>query len=196
MILGVDPGMNCGWAVVRPRTGLVVDVGLLESDRAVSGIAKSTDWARRIACQGRELRAVITRHGCTAIAVEQALFHGPPNAVVPQLLCWGDLIGIAVTLELALYEVLAKDWQHAILECEGAIDYELVAKHILAFVASSSRRSRRASARTCTTRSASRCTLRCHTRSASSERARRHDRGRRDRPRGHAHRRAPVPALR
>jgi Holliday junction resolvasome RuvABC endonuclease subunit len=127
--------MNCGWAVVRPRTGLVVDAGLLESDRAVSGIAKSTDWARRIAGQGRELRAVIARHGCTAIAVEQALFHGPPNAVVPQLLCWGDLIGIAVTLELALYEVLAKDWQHAILECEGAIDYELVAKHILAFVA-------------------------------------------------------------
>jgi hypothetical protein len=134
VILAVDPGLTCGWAVVRPRTGRVVDVGLLEPP-IDHGPARSTDRARRVAAQGRELVAVIERHGCTAIAAEAMLCHGTTNAVVPQVLCWGDLIGIAVARGLALYEVVAKDWQHAILECEGKVDYDLVAKHIAAFVA-------------------------------------------------------------
>jgi hypothetical protein len=134
MILAIDPGMTCGWAVVRPRTGRVIDVGLLESELD-SAIARSTDRSRRVAAQGRELVAVIERHACTAIAAEQMLCHGATNAVVPQVLCWGDLIGIAVARGLALYEVVAKDWQHAIApSTEGAVDYELVTRHIAALV--------------------------------------------------------------
>jgi hypothetical protein len=135
VILAVDPGMTCGWAVVRPRTGRVVDVGVLEPPLD-SAIGRSTDRARRVAAQGRELVAAIERHGCKAIAGEQMLCHGSTRAVVPQVLCWGQLVGIAVARELELYEVSAKDWQHAIApEADGAIDYELVSKHIAAFVA-------------------------------------------------------------
>lgn len=136
MILSIDPGMTCGWAVVRPRTGSVVDVGLLESDRDPAP-PKSADFGRRVAGQGRELRAVIARHGCTAIACEQALYHGPTNAVVPQVLGWGLVIGLAVELELELYEVTAKDWQRAMLDVgeEERVDYDLVVKQLAKFVA-------------------------------------------------------------
>jgi Holliday junction resolvasome RuvABC endonuclease subunit len=133
VILAVDPGLTCGWAVVRPRTGRVVDVGLLEPELD-GAIGRSTDRARRIAAHGREFVAVIERHGCTAIAAEQMLCHGTMRAVVPQVLCWGDLIGIAVARGLALYEVVAKDWQHAIADAGGAVDYELVTRRIAALV--------------------------------------------------------------
>src|SRR5207253_3029561 len=108
MILAVDPGIaSCGWAVVRPRTGRVLDLGVLISKPA-QGVDKSTDRARRIAWMASDLADVVEKYDCDGIAAEQMLFHGKINAVVSQLLPWCALLGLAVALDLDVLEVPAK----------------------------------------------------------------------------------------
>jgi len=130
-ILAIDPGLaNCGWAVVRPGSARLVDLGLWTSAPA-PGIAVVLDRARRIAALTVVLRAVVRAHACRAIAAEEMLCHGTTNAVVPQALVWGALIGIAVGLGIALYGVEAKLWQHAMAPAhEGAVDYERVSREL------------------------------------------------------------------
>jgi Holliday junction resolvasome RuvABC endonuclease subunit len=139
VILGVDPGYaSCGWAVITPRTGLPVAIGVIETvqdKRVGSGLERSTDRARRVSHVGRELVAIAKQYGCTQIAAEQALGHGAAAAVAANLLPWGVLVGIAVSLGLEVCEVPAKLWQHAVLPGlgKGKVDYDELAKHLLWF---------------------------------------------------------------
>lgn len=134
MILGVDPGYaNCGWAVVD-RSARVVELGVIDTDLD-RGIAKSTDRARRTRHVSAELVTIVRRHNCRAIAAEQALGHGAAAAVAANLLPWGALIGIAVALDLELYEVPAKTWQHAVTDRPGKIEYEDLAKALAQYAA-------------------------------------------------------------
>lgn len=130
MILAVDPGIaSCGWAVVRPRTGRVLDFGVWTSSPGVA--EKSTDRARRITNLADLLVDLAEDHDCTTIAAEQMLFHGKINAVVSQLLPWGALIGIAASLDMVLLEVPAKTWQAALLGRK--VPYDELADHLKAF---------------------------------------------------------------
>lgn len=132
MILAVDPGIaSCGWAVVRPKTGRVIDLGVWTS--APGAAVKSTDRARRITRLADKLADVIEEHDCDAIAAEQMLFHGKINAVVSQLLPWGALLGLAAALDLDVVEVPAKKWQLAMLG--RSVPYDELADHLRAFVA-------------------------------------------------------------
>lgn len=133
MILAVDPGIaSCGWAVVRPRTGRVLDLGVLTS--SPSGADKSTDRARRIARMADALADVVEAYDCDVIAAEQMLFHGKINAVVSQLLPWGALLGLAAAMDMDVIEVPAKTWQAALLG--RVVPYDQVADSLRAFVAS------------------------------------------------------------
>lgn len=143
MILGADPGFaRCGWAVVEPRTGRVAGLGVILTEpdphvikRAKKGrpktghVEQSTDRARRVGRVGAELAVIARDYGVTSIAAEQALGHGAAAAVAANMLPWGALVQLAVMLGIALVEVKAKTWQHAVLGVdEGAVDYEVIEK--------------------------------------------------------------------
>lgn len=133
MILAVDPGIaSCGWAIVRPKTGRVVDLGVWTSDP--TDTTKSTDRARRITRLADYLADRIDEHDCDAIAAEQMLFHGRINAVVSQLLPWGALLGLAAALDLDVLEVPAKTWQAAVLG--RLVAYDELKDSLSTFVAS------------------------------------------------------------
>lgn len=132
MILAVDGGIaNCGWSVVTPSTGRVLDLGVWLSE-PTKGVEKSTDRARRIRDLSKSLLEVIRAYGCNAIAAEQMLFHGKINAVVSQLLPWGMLLGLAEVLDLYLYEVPAKQWQPAVLGRK--VPYEKLERELARFI--------------------------------------------------------------
>lgn len=118
MILAIDPGLaTFGWAIVRPRNGRVIALGVLESepDRRVD---EWTDRARRAALQAAFVADLVERFDCDTIAVEAVSCGGPPKArfMMGTALClsWGVLVGIAEVMELELVEVAPKQWQHAI----------------------------------------------------------------------------------
>lgn len=124
MILAIDPGLaNCGWAVLRRGTARVIDLGILES-KPDKAIAKSTDRGRRTATLVLKLRGIVQQHQCTAIAAEAMLFHGMINAVTSLLLPWGAIVGLAVCEGIDLIEVEPKEWQHAVLGSNAAVDYQ------------------------------------------------------------------------
>lgn len=133
MILAIDPGWKCGWAVVEPKTTRLIALGVFTSDPD-KAIAKSTDRARRVAALGAELASVRDAHVCTAIAAESMLCYGAPNAVIPQVLVWGMLTRLAAEIGVGLVEVIAKDWQHAVTPGVKKIDYDKV-KRALAVLA-------------------------------------------------------------
>jgi Holliday junction resolvasome RuvABC endonuclease subunit len=126
VILGLDPGLaSCGWAIVAPGTGRVVDLGVIvtEPDPA---IAKSTDRARRVLAIVGTMGELVATHHVTAIAAEAALTFGHVGAAAAQNLCWGAVIGLTHALGLELVEVVAKQWQRAIVPGAGKVTYALV----------------------------------------------------------------------
>lgn len=147
MILAVDPGLaDCGWAVVAPRTGHVAALGVVHQERSPKR-DESTCRATRSRRQARELALVVVEHGCTAIAAEAMSFGGPPKArfamAVALGLSWGVLAAIASALELELYELPPKRWQHAVLgrsaEDRTAVDYDQVFAELARFMGRSGR---------------------------------------------------------
>lgn len=134
MILAVDPGMaTCGWAVIAPKTALVIDFGVITTDHD-GAISKTVDRGRRIAGVSDELAGISARHGCTTIAGEQPLSHGATGAIVSQALCWGALLRLATEQGSRLLEVEAKVWQHAVQDGispgRKKIDYPTIEKAI------------------------------------------------------------------
>lgn len=139
MILALDPGTrHLGWAVVAPRTGRVVELGVVEQERD-AGIAKSTDRAARVHVQATLYRDLVRRHAVQAIAAEAASFN-PRRFTMAAGLCMsiGALTGVAAALDLALYELPPKRWQAAILgrdpKDRSAIDYQVVFRVLSEFV--------------------------------------------------------------
>lgn len=133
MILGVDPGYaRCGWACVLPATARVIALGVIVTaqDKRVD---KSTDRARRVAQVTQRLFEVARDRGCTQIAAEQMLGHGAAAAVAANMLPWGSLVGLAVTLGLELREISAKEWQHAAIATKRKIDYRDLAQQLATF---------------------------------------------------------------
>jgi Holliday junction resolvasome RuvABC endonuclease subunit len=139
MILAVDPGLaTCGWAIVRPRTGKVVTLGVLVSSPK-QHLDEWTDRSRRTAQQASFLGDIAKRHECTAIAAEAISCGGPPSARFSMgtslCLSWGVLAGIAHCMAIPLFEVPPKSWQHAIVpEVAGRIDYDAVFAKLSGFV--------------------------------------------------------------
>jgi Holliday junction resolvasome RuvABC endonuclease subunit len=129
-ILALDGGLGtCGYAVVRKRTARVLELGTLTSTPA-EGVIESTDRARRIVRLVETLRSVARKYGCDTVAAEAMSFGGPPKArfrmAVSLCLFWGAIAGLAVELNASLLEVQPKQWQHAVLGCDGKVDYEVV----------------------------------------------------------------------
>lgn len=138
MILALDPGLaTCGYAIVRPRTAHVVELGVLTSKP--SGADESTDRARRTVRQVATLCGIARRYEVTAIAAEAMSFGGHPkarfNMAVALCLSWGAIAGLAHALNVDLLEVQPKQWQHAILpDVVGKVDYAEVFKALSRFV--------------------------------------------------------------
>lgn len=129
MILAVDPGIaSCGWAIVTPGTGRVLELGVIASDRD-DRFDVTADRARRADRQAEALLELVRRHDCKAIAAESVSIGGPPHVrttmALSLSLSWGVLVGLARTLGLALYEATPKVWQHAVQPDAGKkIDYD------------------------------------------------------------------------
>lgn len=134
MILGVDPGLaSCGWAVVDPRTKRVVELGVITTEHD-STIAKSTDRARRMAVVARGLHELVQTYAVRTVAAEAMLLFGNVAAATAQSLCWGTLIAVAERHGCEILEVVARDWQRAVLPGEGRIKYEGVKDKLAKFV--------------------------------------------------------------
>ena len=138
MILAVDPGLGtCGWAVLRPRTGRVLDLGVITS-KPTKGLDEWTDRARRASAQSHLLANIIEQYDCTTIAAEAVSVGGPPKArqrmTASLCLSWGSLVGLAEGMGLELYEVPPKQWQHAILPGVKRISYVELFAGLEAFI--------------------------------------------------------------
>jgi len=138
-ILALDPGTaHLGWAVVAPRTGRVIELGVV-AQKPDPELASSTDRATRALVQARLHRKLIQRHGCTAIAAEAASFNPRAFAMTAGLcMSIGAATGVAAALGLELYELPPKRWQGAILDrppgAKGKIDYDEVFRLLLQFI--------------------------------------------------------------
>jgi Holliday junction resolvasome RuvABC endonuclease subunit len=140
MLLDVDPGYaKCGWAITDPANGRPVALGVIvthahpdvvrsvkvpgqKKRQRVGTIKQSTDRARRMRVVCRRLRTIVTDWNAahpdrpiTAIAVEQMLDFGAAAAVAANQLPWGAVTMLADLLDVALAEVTARTWQHAVL---------------------------------------------------------------------------------
>lgn len=128
MILAVDPGLaTCGWAVVAPSTGEVVDLGVVISPSDPDA-DDTVDRARREAKQCAALLEVARRHRVTRIVAESVSLGGPPRARLPMALSlslsWGGLCMLAIALGAELLEVKPKVWQHQCAPGLKRIDYD------------------------------------------------------------------------
>lgn len=138
MILAVDPGIaTCGWAVVVPGSGEIVELGSIISPHD-SDVDGTTDRARRLALQATELRMIALQYGVTTIAAEAVSLGGPPKARLAMATClslsWGSLVMLAVELGAALLEIRPKLWQQAIQDAKK-IDYDKLFADIVAYIA-------------------------------------------------------------
>lgn len=134
VILGIDTAIaTCGWSVVDPRSCAIVDFGVIETSRDARA-DKSTDFGRRSAIVSAALKSTIAAHGVRRIAAEQALLYGATNAVVSQVVTAGALVGLSVALDLELVEVVAVEWQRAVLgldpKAKGKVPYERVVSEL------------------------------------------------------------------
>jgi hypothetical protein len=104
MILALDPGLqDLGWAVVTPRTGLVLELGLVHQPRD-EDLHKSTDRSGRAHAAAAILAELARRHRCTAIAAEAMSFNPRRFTMALGLgMSWGAITGLAAALELELY---------------------------------------------------------------------------------------------
>ncbi len=144
MILALDNGLeNLGWAVVAPRTGHVEDLGVIHQ-RRIAKLDESTCRVTRLLRQGRILRGVAITNHCTAIAAEAMSFGGPPKARFAMAIAlggsWGVAAALAAALDLELWEVSPKRWQHEILGRaagdQSAVDYMVVFEALRDYIGS------------------------------------------------------------
>lgn len=136
MILSIDPGLqDLGWAVVEPRTGRVIDLGVVHQERN-DKLAKSTCRATRMLRQALCLRAVAQNQRCAALAAEAMSFNPKRFTMALGLgLSWGGLTALAVALGLELYELPPKRWQHAVTGVDrGKVDYDDVARRLAEYL--------------------------------------------------------------
>ncbi len=117
MILAVDPGLaTCGWAVVEPGTGRVLDLGAILS-KPDANLTKQADRIVRLRHQADTLELVIAEHNCGAIAAEALSFNpfGQGQMIASLCLSWGMLVGLSSSWSIPIVDVSPKQWQHAVL---------------------------------------------------------------------------------
>jgi len=138
VILAVDPGLNkCGWAVVRPKTGAIVELGVIVLERE-NAYDISTDRIQRLAVQAHILAGAVDRHGCDRVIGEAITLGGPVHIKLAMAiglhLSWGGLTELARSRGLPLFEVPPKVWEHAVQPGRDKIDYDslerAMAKHV------------------------------------------------------------------
>lgn len=127
MILAVDPGIaKCGWAIVRPGTGAIVELGVLVQDREPA-YDVSTDRVQRTATQAALFGELVARHGVTTVIGEAVTLGGPVHVKLAMSiglhLSWGVLTTLACERGLGLFEVPPKVWQHAVQPDRKKIHY-------------------------------------------------------------------------
>lgn len=131
-ILAVDPGLcDLGWAVVEPRTGRVLDLGVVHQERN-DKLAKSTCRAQRLHRQAVALHRAATTHRCSVLAAEAMSFNPRRFTMALGLgMSWGGITALGVALGLELYELPPKQWQHAVTGvAKGKVDYDDVARRL------------------------------------------------------------------
>lgn len=138
MILAVDPGIaTCGWAVVVPNSGEIVELGVVICPHDPD-VDDTTDRARRLAEQSDALRRLSHRHRVTTIAAEAVSLGGPPKARLAMGMClclsWGGLVALALELGAALLEIRPKQWQHAIQPGAKRVDYDKLFASLVAYI--------------------------------------------------------------
>lgn len=138
MILAIDPGLaNLGWAVVRPKTGRVVDLGVICTS-VDSDDGKNTDRIARLLTHVERLHAIVASHGgdVSVLAAEAVSLPPKPSvaATASAYLCWGAIATLAKLMRCELVEVPAKQWQHAILEGVDRIDYDTLSVAVVNFL--------------------------------------------------------------
>lgn len=135
MILALDPGLaTCGWAIVRPRTGRVVDLGVITS-KPDEDLGKHADRVKRARDQARILFAAIEQHDVTMIAAEELSIKGRTgfNMIAAVHLSWGVITALSLGVRHGFCAIPPKTWQRAILPGTGAIDYDEVFRRLHAF---------------------------------------------------------------
>lgn len=117
MILALDPALaTLGWAIVTPRTGRVVELGvrIAAADRC-DGV--NEDRLARLDTHATALLAIARRHRVTAIEAEAISLprKGGVDVYASQFLVWGMLVGVARSLGLARPRGIAPArWQRAV----------------------------------------------------------------------------------
>jgi Holliday junction resolvasome RuvABC endonuclease subunit len=138
-ILALDPGLqDLGWAVVMPRTGAVLALGQLHQAR-LEKLDKTTCRATRTRRQGELLARIAREHRCAAIAAEAMSFAGNKfNMVLSVGLAWGVVTTLAAVLDVPLFELVPRVWQHAVFGRDpadkSAVDYDDVFRRLGAFI--------------------------------------------------------------
>lgn len=138
MILAVDSALaNLGWAIVRPGTGRVVDLGVSVT-KPTKGADEWTDRGRRIAHQAKVLADLVERYDVRTIAAEGISIGGSLpvkyNMAVSLCLAWGMFAGVAEGMGCALVQVMAKQWQHAVTDSPTKINYDDLFARLCVFV--------------------------------------------------------------
>lgn len=132
MILAFDGGLaTCGYAAVRPRTGVVVELGAL-TNKPAPGVDVHVDRMRRMSRLGATLRGVAVRVGATQLALETPSLGGPPKARLAMAIALYSFAGMVVMLGLSLgidvVHVEPQQWQPAVapgaVGDNGKVDYE------------------------------------------------------------------------
>lgn len=118
MILAIDPALaTLGWAVVEPRTGRVIELGVrLAPANKRAGVHE--DRLQRADAHAAALRAIAIRYGCTRIESEALSLprRGGVNAWASVFLTWGMLVGLASGLALPRpRQIQPKQWQRAVV---------------------------------------------------------------------------------
>jgi len=141
VILALDNGLaTLGWAVVRPRTGAVVELGFVESPTDPV-IDDAIDRARRAFDQAVAVAAIAKRHACRTIVGEAMSFGGPPQArlamAVSLGLSWGVLVAVAQQTGAEVFAVPPKVWQHSLTGTPDGepIDYDALFTALVTLIA-------------------------------------------------------------
>lgn len=132
MILAVDPGLNkCGWAIVQPKDGRVLELGVIVQERE-GEIDVSADRQRRVDYQAVILGDLVARHGCTTLIGEAITLGGPLHVKLAMAigLCssWGVLTTLARERGMWLFEVPPKVWQHEVQPGRKKVHYPSLEK--------------------------------------------------------------------
>lgn len=144
MILAIDGGLaKLGWAVVTPRTGRVVDLGVrITESNATLGkrIGKNEERLGRLEAHAAALREIAARWSCTSVEAEAISLPqaGGISSKAGAYLTWGMIVGLTCALGMPRpHGIAPAKWQRAVLPDDGERKhggYAAIERALAAFV--------------------------------------------------------------